>query len=92
MSRYGGSMHVPIVGHRRAPGSPGDGTHRWQVELQDARVIDVELPGEERASLELSDDELHDLLPAALDRHAEAAEHDVMWDAPVRLFADHFRG
>ena len=81
----------PIRSHRRAPGSPDDGTHRWRVELQDDQVIDVELPREERASLELSDDDLHGLLPTALSRLA-AAERVVAWDTPVRLYADHFRG
>ena len=47
----------------------------------------------------MSDDELHDLLPTALQRHADENRDDVLpgdeyqdvtWDSPVRLFQMHF--
>jgi hypothetical protein len=84
---------LSILRHHRAAGSPADGTHRWWVELRDMRRLEVQLPPEERTTLELGDDELHDLLPTALERYVEAeGEHDIPWDVPVRLYADHFRG
>jgi hypothetical protein len=41
----------------------------------------------------LTDEQLHELLPTAIERHA--ASHgtpDITPEAPVLLFADHFRG
>jgi hypothetical protein len=61
--------------------------------------IPVELQHDERRSLEMSDEEIHNLLPSALQRHAEenrddvlpGEEHqDVTWDAPVRVMQTHF--
>ena len=81
-------MALRIRRHDQVPSKDG---HRWRVELEDDRSVDVELPAEERESLELTDDELHALLPTALDRHAATAEEpDVAWDSPVRLYAQHF--
>jgi hypothetical protein len=57
----------------------------------------VDLPEEERSRLDMSDDEIHDLLPTALQRRADQAhvddpERDVVGDAPVRVFQSHFTG
>jgi hypothetical protein len=88
-----------ISHHERVPGHP----HRWHVHLHghDKPMV-VELPEDERASLELSDDEIHALLPTALMRReeqnrddelpGESEQHDVAWDAPVRLYQTHFAG
>jgi hypothetical protein len=82
-------LHVLEHRHTAAP----DGTHRWRVLLHDDVPLEVELQAGEREALELDDDELHDLLPTALDRRvAEDGDHDIPWDEPVRLYADHFRG
>jgi hypothetical protein len=81
-----------ILRHHRAPSSPDDGTHRWRVELADEHALDVELSPEERASLDLSDDELHDLLPTALSRRHGEGDPTVNWGSVVNLYADHFRG
>jgi hypothetical protein len=82
-------MPLHIRHHHRAPGSPGDGTHRWVVDLEDAEALEVELPPEERAKLHLSDAEIHGMLPSALDSYADRQGN---WDSAVRLYADHFRG
>jgi cation transport regulator ChaB len=89
---------VDIRHHERVPGHP----FRWHVHLEGRkRPIVVELPEEEREGLELSDDEIHDLLPTALSRRAETnpddvlqdeAAADVAWDAPVRVYQTHFIG
>jgi hypothetical protein len=60
----------------------------------------VELPEEERAGLDLSDDEIHELLPIAFARRhehlpdhgaeADEPEADGTWDAPVRVYQMHF--
>jgi hypothetical protein len=61
----------------------------------------VELDREERRSLELTDEEIHDRLPAALDRHHTEnrdrpaygpgrAVQRCELDAPVRLEQNHF--
>jgi hypothetical protein len=60
----------------------------------------VELAPEERQQRDLSDDEIHALLPTAPQRHVQAnpdalpdeAPHDVAWDAPVRVLQTHFIG
>ena len=64
----------------------------WDVELEDGQPLDVRLPAEERSKLELSDDQLHDLLPTALVRHLGVRDTPHTSDQPVRLYADHFRG
>src|SRR4051812_10929120 len=88
---------LTIPHHERVAGHP----YRWHVHLHGrSQPIPVELDDGARGSLELSDAEIHDLLPTALQRHAdgnrddvlEAEEyHDVTWDAPVRLYQTHFR-
>jgi hypothetical protein len=80
-----------VVAHRRVENGH-DGSRRWQVEMRDMPMLEVELPADERATLELTDDELHELLPTALERHGVEEARDVPWDTPVRLYADHFRG
>ena len=61
----------------------------------------LELDPEERQGLELTDEEIHDRLPAALDRHYTDNRDDLLmvpgeqynqasWDAPVRLLQNHF--
>lgn len=88
---------LPVVCHRRLPAA-ADGAHRWRVELLDREPLEVELRAEDRATLELTDDELHMLLPPALERatagrrNGAGDEHDIPWDEPVRLYGDHFRG
>jgi hypothetical protein len=86
-----------IAHHERVP---GDG-HRWRVHIDGrSRPVTVELAPEDRQELELSDEELHALLPTALQRHLEAnpgalpdeTAHDVAWDAPVRVLQTHFIG
>lgn len=65
----------------------------WRVEVEGAPGLDVELPAHERMKLELTDDEIHDLLPTALSRLAAGRDPaSEAWDEPVRLYADHFRG
>jgi len=85
-----------ISHHERVPGHP----HRWHVHLHghDKPMV-VELPEEERANLDLSDEEIHELLPTALRRREESnrddelpgeSGNDVPADAPVRVYQTHF--
>jgi hypothetical protein len=88
---------LQILHHERVPGHP----HRWHVHLHghDKPMV-VELPEEERANLDLSDEEIHNLLPSALQRREETNRddelpgdeggQDVAWDAPVRVYQTHF--
>ena len=74
----------------------------WHVFLHGHEdPIPVELDPEERQGLELTDEEIHDRLPAALERHDTDNRDDLMmvpgeqynqasWDAPVRLLQNHF--
>ena len=75
-----------ISHHERVEGHP----HRWHVFLHGrSEPVAVEVGDD----LELSDDEVHNLLPSALQRHAdETGEeyHDTSWDAPVRMMQTHF--
>lgn len=79
-----------ISHHERVEGHP----HRWHVFLHGrSDPVAVELPHDERRSLEMSDEDVHNLLPSALQRHAdESGEeyHDTSWDAPVRVLQTHF--
>jgi hypothetical protein len=82
-----------ISHHERVEGHP----HRWHVFLHGRdQPIPVELDPEERQSLELTDEEIHDRLPTALERHHTENRDDLLlvpgeqyneasWDAPVRL-------
>jgi hypothetical protein len=88
-----------ISHHERVEGA----AHRWHVHLHGrSEPIVVELPDEERQRLShLSDDEIHTLLPTALERRMEANRddelpsepgQDVAFDAPVRVYQTHFMG
>jgi hypothetical protein len=80
-----------ITHHQRIEGE----RHRWHVHLKDRDdPTVVELPEEERQRLDMSDEEIHALLPTALQRRAEEdrddESQDVTWDAPVRVYQTHF--
>ena len=87
-----------ISHHQRVEGHP----HRWHVFMHGrSEPVPVELPEDERTRLDLSDEEIHELLPTALHRHAEQNRddtledepyQDVTWDAPVRVMQTHFTG
>jgi cation transport regulator ChaB len=87
---------LPISHHERVPGHP----HRWHVHLHGrSEPVTVELPEDQRRNLDLTDEDIHNLLPTALQRHADEKRegeprgeeyHDVAWDAPVRLMQTHF--
>jgi hypothetical protein len=86
---------LSISHHERVEGHP----HRWHVHLRGRdRPVPVELPDDERLSLELTDDEIHNLIPTALQRHADNRDdvlpgdeyRDASWDAPVRVMQTHF--
>jgi hypothetical protein len=87
-------MHISH--HERVEGHP----HRWHVFLHGRdEPIPVELDPEERRNLDMSDEEIHDLLPTALERHHTENRDDVLpgeeyadvsWDAPVRVAQMHF--
>jgi hypothetical protein len=90
---------LQILHHERVDGHP----HRWHVHLagHSAPMV-VEIPEDERRSLDMSDEEIHNLLPTALQRREETNRddelpgdpeaHDTTWDAPVRLYQTHFTG
>jgi hypothetical protein len=94
--RFGSMAKLQISHHERVPGHP----QRWHVHLHGReKPMVVELPEQERARLELSDEEIHNLLPTALQRREESnrddelgdnPEQDVAWDAPVRVYQTHF--
>ena len=87
-----------ISHHERVEGHP----HRWHVFLHDRDApIPVELDPEERQSIDLTDEELHEQLPDALLRHHTENRDDMLmvpgeeyneasWDSPVRLLQNHF--
>jgi hypothetical protein len=87
---------LSIHHHERVEGHP----HRWHVHFHGrSEPVPVELPPDERENLDLTDAEIHELLPTALARHAaernrddELPEeyHDATWDAPVRVMQTHF--
>jgi hypothetical protein len=88
-------MALRISHHERVPGH----THRWHVHLHGRpEPIPVELPPEEREKLDLSDEEIHELIPSALEQYAvdfpdaPPDEHfrDVSPEAPVRVLQTHF--
>jgi hypothetical protein len=85
-----------ISHHEKVEGHP----HRWHVHLHghDKPMV-VELPPEERENLDMSDEEIHALLPTALQRRETENrddtlpaddDQDVVWDAPVRVYQTHF--
>jgi hypothetical protein len=85
-----------ISHHQRVEGHP----HRWHVFLHErSEPVHVEVPEDQRRSLDMSDEEIHNLLPSALQRHATEncddvlpgeEYQDVSWDSPVRLMQTHF--
>jgi hypothetical protein len=90
---------LSIHHHERVEGHP----HRWHVYLHGRPdPITVELPPDERESLDMSDEEIHDFLPTALERHHATTNrddvlpgeeyHDASAEAPVRIFQTHFTG
>jgi hypothetical protein len=89
---------LPISHHERVEGHP----HRWHVHLHGrSQPVAVELPEDQRRSLDMTDDEIHNLLPTALQRHADDNRddllpgeeyHDATWDSPVRVMQTHFMG
>jgi hypothetical protein len=86
--------------HERVDGHP----HRWHVFMHGrSDPVCVELPHEERARLDMSDEEVHELLPTALERHHGTENRDdvlpgeeyqdaTSWDSPVRVMQTHFMG
>jgi hypothetical protein len=83
--------------HERVHGHP----HRWHVFLHGRdEPVPVELSPEERAKLDFSDEEIHTLVPEALQKHFDDTDYDYEtpgneyrdtdWDAPVRLMQTHF--
>jgi hypothetical protein len=88
-------MALRITHHERVPGH----SNRWHVYLHGhERPLPVELPDEERSKLDLSDDEIHDLIPTAVERThidvpdlpAQEGSHEVSWETPVRVLQTHF--
>jgi cation transport regulator ChaB len=85
-----------ISHHERVAG----GGHRWHVHLHGrSEPVEVELPDEERRRMDLSDEEIHTLLPTAFEKRMEEnrddelpsePSHDVAFDAPVRVYQTHF--
>ena len=85
-----------ISHHERVEGHP----HRWHVFVHGRdEPIPVELDPEERSAIALTDAEIHDLLPTALQRHHTDNRDDALsgedyrgasWEAPVRVFQTHF--
>jgi hypothetical protein len=90
--------NLEIAHHERVGRHP----HRWLVHVHGrSKPIPVELPEEERAALDLDEDQIHALLPTAFlrrhERHPddppaepEHGDDDVNWDAPVRVYQMHF--
>jgi hypothetical protein len=89
-------MELHITHHERVPGHH----NRWHVHIHGrSQPIPVELPDEERRDLDMTDEDIHALLPTALQAHArenrddtlEGEEYDnVSWDTPVRVMQTHF--
>jgi hypothetical protein len=87
---------LQISHHERVEGHP----NRWHVFLHGRdQPVPVELDPDERRNLDMSDEDIHNLLPSALQRHAEENRDDVLpgeeyndvtWDSPVRVMQTHF--
>ena len=88
--------HLNISHHERVEGHP----HRWHVYLHGReQPIPVEFPEDERRGLQMSDQDVHDYLPIALQKHNSENRDDVLpgeeygnasWDEPVRIYSSHF--
>ena len=78
-------MH--ITHHERVEGHP----HRWHVFLHGHdEPVHVELSPEQRGHLNLTDEEIHDVIPDAVVSHATANHDDPLssygtWDQPLRI-------
>ena len=87
---------LPISHHERVEGHP----HRWHVFFHGrSEPVPVELDEGVRRDLDMSDEDVHNLLPSALQRHADDNRDDVLpgeeyqdvtWDSPVRVMQTHF--
>ena len=77
---------------------PGE---RGNLQRRSKRLVRLELHPRQRGTLHLTDEEIHDRLPTALDRHYTENRDDLLmvpgeeydeasWDAPVRLLQNHF--
>ena len=83
-------MH--ITHHERVEGHP----HRWHVFLHGHdKPVHAELSPEDRAQLNMTDEEIHEALPNAVVRHATAhRDHDLgrysSWDQPLQIGHPHF--
>ncbi len=88
---------LPIRTHKRidAPGLDG---LRWRVWLEDDVPLIVDVPESQQVIAGLSAAQLHERLPAALQRYASGRLlHDVPvidqvldWGSPIVLQAEHF--
>ncbi len=78
-------MH--ITHHKRVEGHP----HRWHVFLHGHdEPVHVELTPEQRGHVNLTDEEIHDVIPDAVASHVEANHDDPLrsygtWDQPLRI-------
>ena len=74
---------------------------RKELEFQSSNSFgdSSDTPADERRNLDMSDDDIHNLLPSALQRHSDENRddvlpgeeyHDVTWDSPVRVMQTHF--
>jgi NADH:ubiquinone oxidoreductase subunit len=78
-------MH--ITHHKRVEGHP----HRWHVFLHGHdEPVHVELTPQQREKLDMTDDEIHDAIPGAVERHATTNRDDVLgdynhWDQPLHI-------
>ena len=89
---------MEISHHTRVPGHG----FRWHVHLHGRQhPLVVELPEHERERLDLTDEEIHELLPTALRRREEQHPDDLLppdqdpevaADSPVRVYQTHFMG
>ena len=78
-------MH--ITHHERVEGHP----HRWHVFLHGHdKPVHAELSPEDRAQLNMTDEEIHEALPNAVVRHATShrdrrSRRYWSWDQPLRI-------
>jgi hypothetical protein len=83
-------MH--ITHHERVEGHP----HRWHVFLHGHdEPVHAELSPEDRAQINMTDEEIHEALPNAVVRHATANRDDDLgryssWDHPLQIGHPHF--
>lgn len=93
---------LPITSRRlvSTPASPaGHDAYSWRVEIGDVEVLVVELSGAEAVETGMGTEEIHERMPAALQRWAaRRLRSDVPvvdqvggWNSPIMLLAEHFR-